>query len=674
MNAINYQKVMEDLIAQSCGEDKVPKLLLHSCCAPCSSYCIACLAEYFYVTVFYYNPNIYPPEEYHMRAKEQQRFIREFPVHYPVQFVEGIYDTDKFYAMAKGMEDIPEGGERCFACYELRLREAAEYAKAHDFDFFTTTLSISPLKNAAKLNEIGKKLEEEYSVQYLYSDFKKKDGYKKSTEISKEYHMYRQYYCGCVYSKRDRDRQIAADNHKERFTKETDKLVYNFNASISFDQKFYKQDIQGSIAHVSMLGKQGILTEKEMQDIITCLKEIEADVESGKLEITSEYEDIHSFVEANLIDRLGDTGKKLHTGRSRNDQVALDMRLYTRLQVLETDELLEKLLQVLLRIMKENTQTIMPGFTHLQKAQPITLAHHMGAYFEMFKRDRSRMHDIYERMNYCPLGSGALAGTTYPLDREYSAKLMGFYGPTLNSMDGVSDRDYLIEYLSAMSTIMMHLSRFSEEVIIWNSNEYKFVEIDDAYSTGSSIMPQKKNPDIAELVRGKTGRVYGALMSLLTTMKGIPLAYNKDMQEDKELSFDAIDTTKGCIALFTGMIDTMKFNKDVMRKSAAHGFTNATDAADYLVNHGVPFRDAHGIIGRIVLYCIDKQIPIDDMSLEELKKFSPVFEKDIYDAISMETCVNKRLTIGAPGEEAMKQVIAVEEAYLADNWREGIQA
>ena len=267
-------------------------------------------------------------------------------------------------------------------------------------------------------------------------------------------------------------------------------------------------------------------------------------------------------------------------------------------------------------------------------------------------------------MNYCPLGSGALAGTTYPLDREYTAELLGFYGPTLNSMDGVSDRDYLIEYLSAMATIMMHLSRFSEEIIIWNSNEYKFVEIDDAYSTGSSIMPQKKNPDIAELVRGKTGRVYGALMSLLTTMKGIPLAYNKDMQEDKELSFDAIDTTKGCIALFTGMLDTMKFNKDVMRKSAAHGFTNATDAADYLVNHGVPFRDAHGIIGRIVLYCLDKQMPIDDMSLEELKQFSPVFEEDVYDAISMGTCVNKRLTIGAPGEEAMKKVIAIEEAYL----------
>ncbi len=449
-----------------------------------------------------------------------------------------------------------------------------------------------------------------------------------------------------------------------RFTKETDKLVYNFNASISFDQKFYAEDIEGSIAHVSMLGKQGILTEEEMNDIITCLKQIKEEVDSGKLEISSEYEDIHSFVEANLIDRLGDTGKKLHTGRSRNDQVALDMRLYTRSQVVELDGLLKKLLQVILRIMKENTETIMPGFTHLQKAQPITLAHHMGAYFEMFKRDRLRLKDIYERMNYCPLGSGALAGTTYNLDRNYTASLMGFYGPTLNSMDGVSDRDYLIEFLSAMSTIMMHLSRFSEEVIIWNSNEYQFVEIDDAYSTGSSIMPQKKNPDIAELVRGKTGRVYGALMSLLTTMKGIPLAYNKDMQEDKELSFDAMDTVKGCVALFTGMLDTMKFNTEVMRKSANNGFTNATDAADYLVNHGVPFRDAHGIIGQIVLYCIDKNMAIDDMSLDELHKFSPVFEEDIYQAISMETCVNKRLTVGAPGKEMMESVIAAEEAYL----------
>ena len=372
-------------------------------------------------------------------------------------------------------------------------------------------------------------------------------------------------------------------------------------------------------------------------------------------------------MEATLIDRLGDTGKKLHTGRSRNDQVALDMRLYTRQEVMATDALLEELLNVLLRIMEENTETIMPGFTHLQKAQPITLAHHMGAYFEMFKRDRQRLRDIFERMNYCPLGSGALAGTTYPLDRDYTAELMGFYGPTLNSMDGVSDRDYLIEFLSALSTIMMHLSRFSEEVIIWNSNEYQFVEIDDAYSTGSSIMPQKKNPDIAELVRGKTGRVYGALVSLLTTMKGIPLAYNKDMQEDKELSFDAMDTAKGCIALFTGMIDTMKFNQEVMRNSSKNGFTNATDAADYLVNHGVPFRDAHGIVGQIVLYCIDKNMAIDDMSLEELKAISPVFEEDIYDAISMETCVNKRLTIGAPGKEAMEKVIALEKEYLAKN-------
>lgn len=452
-----------------------------------------------------------------------------------------------------------------------------------------------------------------------------------------------------------------------RFTKETNQLVYNFNASITFDRKFYKQDIEGSIAHVKMLGKQGILTQEEMQAIVKTLQDILNEVEDGTLEISTEYEDIHSFVEAKLIERLGDTGKKLHTGRSRNDQVALDMRLFTREEVKQTDALLTELLETLLGIMETNTETIMPGFTHLQKAQPITLAHHMGAYFEMFKRDRLRLHDIYERMNYCPLGSGALAGTTYPLDREYTAELLGFYGPTLNSMDGVSDRDYLIEYLSACATIMMHLSRFSEEVIIWNSNEYQFVEIDDAYSTGSSIMPQKKNPDIAELVRGKTGRIYGALMSLLTTMKGIPLAYNKDMQEDKELSFDAMENVKGCIALFNGMLSTMKFNKEIMRNSANNGFTNATDAADYLVNHGVPFRDAHGIVGQIVLYCIEKGIAIDDMSLAELKAISPVFEEDIYEAISMEICVNKRLTIGAPGKEAMEKVITLEKEYLAKN-------
>ena len=449
-----------------------------------------------------------------------------------------------------------------------------------------------------------------------------------------------------------------------RFTKETDQLVYNFNASISFDKRFYEQDIRGSIAHVTMLAKQGILTEEEKKQIIDGLNGIREDVENGKLEITDKYEDIHSFVEANLIDRIGDAGKKLHTGRSRNDQVALDMRLYTRDEVLELDSLLKEILEVLLKLMKENVETYMPGFTHLQKAQPVTLAHHFGAYFEMFKRDRSRLADAKKRMNYCPLGAGALAGTTYPLDREYTAELLGFDGPTLNSMDSVSDRDYLIELLSAMSTIMMHLSRFSEEVIIWNSNEYQFVEIDDAYSTGSSIMPQKKNPDIAELVRGKTGRVYGALMSLLTTMKGIPLAYNKDMQEDKELVFDAIDTTKGCLALFTGMLRTMKFNDARMEESAKHGFTNATDAADYLVNHGMPFRDAHGIVGQLVLYGIEHKKALDDFTMEEFKAISPVFEEDIYDAISMKTCVEMRNTIGAPGKAAMEKVIALEEEYL----------
>ena len=449
-----------------------------------------------------------------------------------------------------------------------------------------------------------------------------------------------------------------------RFTKETDKLVYNFNASISFDKKFINQDIEGSVAHVVMLAKQGILTKDEKDQIVKGLTGIRDDVENGILKITDEYEDIHSFVEANLIERIGDVGKKLHTGRSRNDQVALDMKLYTRLEVLQVDELLKELLETLIIIMEENIDTYMPGFTHLQKAQPITLAHHIGAYFEMFKRDRLRMKDIYKRMNYCPLGAGALAGTTYPLDREYTAALLGFEGPTLNSIDSVADRDYVIEFLSALSTIMMHLSRFSEEIIIWNSNEYRFVEIDDAYSTGSSIMPQKKNPDIAELVRGKTGRVYGALLSILTTMKGIPLAYNKDMQEDKELTFDAIDTVKGCISLFNGMIGTMKFNKAVMEKSAMNGFTNATDAADYLVNKGIPFRDAHGIIGRLVLYCIEKNKSLSDLTIEEYKEISPTFESDIYDAVSLETCVQKRLTIGAPSVKAMQKVIALNKTYL----------
>ena len=452
-----------------------------------------------------------------------------------------------------------------------------------------------------------------------------------------------------------------------RFTKQTDQLVFDFNASITFDKRLFHEDVTGSIVHATMLAKQGILTEEERKSIIEGLTGILEDVDAGKLTIDETQEDIHSFVEATLIDRIGDAGKKLHTGRSRNDQVALDMRLYTRARVAETDGLLEKLLEAILDTMENNLETYMPGFTHLQKAQPITLAHHYGAYFEMFKRDRQRLADIYKRMNYCPLGAGALAGTTYPLDREYTAKLLRFEGPTLNSIDSVADRDYLIEFLSALSTIMMHLSRFSEEIIIWNSNEYQFVELDDAYSTGSSIMPQKKNPDIAELVRGKTGRVYGALMALLTTMKGLPLAYNKDMQEDKEMAFDAMDTVADCIALFTGMIKTKKFRKDRMAKSAMNGFTNATDAADYLVGKGVPFRDAHGIIGRLVLYCIEKDTSIDALSLEELRSISDKFDEDIYDAISLKTCVEKRLTIGAPGAEMMKQVIEKNKEYLKTN-------
>lgn len=449
-----------------------------------------------------------------------------------------------------------------------------------------------------------------------------------------------------------------------RFTKETNQLVHNFNASLPFDQKFYEEDIAGSIAHVTMLAEQDILTQEDRDLIIQGLEGIREDIRNGKLEFTEEHEDIHSFVEAHLIERIGDAGKRLHTGRSRNDQVTLDMKLYTRKEILEMDGLLKDLLSSILKIMKEHTDTIMPGFTHLQKAQPITLAHHMGAYFEMFSRDRSRLQDIHDRMNYCPLGSGALAGTTYPLNRERTAELLGFAGPTRNSMDSVSDRDYLIEFSAAMSIIMMHLSRFCEEIIIWNTNEYQFIDIDDSYSTGSSIMPQKKNPDIAELVRGKTGRVYGSLMSLLTTMKSLSLAYNKDMQEDKEFVFDAIDTTKGCIVLFHGMLDTMTFHRDRMRASAEGGFTNATDAADYLVGKGVPFRDAHGIVGQLVLYCIDHNISLGEMSLEEYQKISPVFQEDIYEAISMETCVEKRNTIGAPGTKAMAEVIAIYEEYL----------
>ncbi len=449
-----------------------------------------------------------------------------------------------------------------------------------------------------------------------------------------------------------------------RFTKATDRQVYEFNASINFDKRLYKQDIRGSIAHVRMLSKQGILTAREEELLLSGLMQIENDIEHETIRITPEYEDIHSFVEAVLTQRIGEAGKKLHTGRSRNDQVALDMRLYIRDEIIAVDSLLRTLLDVILQIMKENVHTYMPGFTHLQKAQPVTLAHHMGAYFEMFRRDRERLADAARRMNYCPLGSGALAGTTYPLDRAYTASLLGFYAPTRNSMDSVSDRDYLIEFLSDLSMIMMHLSRSCEEIITWNTNEYRFVEIDDSYSTGSSIMPQKKNPDIAELVRGKTGRVYGALMQLLTVMKSLPLAYNKDMQEDKEMAFDAVDTVRSCLVLYTGMLSTMGFRKDVMEASAKNGFTNATDAADYLVNRGVPFRDAHSIVGRLVLTCIEKDCSLDELTLEELRRESPVFGEDIYEAISMKTCVEKRNTAGAPGPVAMEEEIRQAQEYL----------
>ena len=435
-----------------------------------------------------------------------------------------------------------------------------------------------------------------------------------------------------------------------RFTKDNDKEMFDFNESLSFDKRLYKVDITGSLAHAEMLGKQGIISIEEAEDITKGLKSILGDIESGSLKIDSAAEDIHSFVEAELIKRIGDTGKKLHTGRSRNDQVALDMKLYTREQIDSISLLLKDFIDVIIYKMEENTDTYMPAFTHLQKAQPTNLAHYLGAYVEMFLRDKDRLKDIRKRMNLSPLGAGALCGTTYDLDRDFVAEKLGFDTATFNSMDSVSDRDYLIETLSALSIIMMHLSRFSEEIIIWNSNEYKFVEIDDAYSTGSSIMPQKKNPDVCELVRGKTGRTYGALVSLLTTMKGLPLAYNKDMQEDKEVAFDALDTTSKCISIFTKMLYTLKFNKDVLAVSAMKGYTNATDAADYLVKKGMPFRDAHSVIGRLVLLCLDKNCAIEDLNLSELKELSELFDEDVYDAISLKTCVERRMTKGAPGE------------------------
>ena len=449
-----------------------------------------------------------------------------------------------------------------------------------------------------------------------------------------------------------------------RFSKETDSLANDYNSSIKFDKRLYREDITGSIAHVKMLGKQGIIPAKNADKIAEELNKILNDIEDGKIEFSINAEDIHMNIETLLIERLGDIGKQLHTGRSRNDQVAVDFKMYIRNQICEIKELVKNLNSVILDIAKSNKDTVMPGYTHLQKAQPITLAHHMLCYFQMFKRDYERLCDCYTRLNYCPLGSGALATTTYPLDREYTAAELGFFGPTENSLDGVSDRDYAIEFTFVASMIMMHLSRFSEEVILWCSNEFSFVELDDAYSTGSSIMPQKKNPDMAELTRGKTGRVYGSLVTLLTVMKSLPLAYNKDMQEDKEAVFDAVDTIKMCLPVFTNMLATAKFRKENMRSGANKGFTNATDAADYLVKAGLPFRDAHKVIGEMVAYSLDCGIALEEIKLEKLKEFSSLIKEDFYNAISLDTCVNERNVYGGPSKAAIEKAVENAEKFL----------
>jgi len=453
-----------------------------------------------------------------------------------------------------------------------------------------------------------------------------------------------------------------------RFEKATDKKVDDFNSSIRFDYRMYKEDITGSIAHAKMLKKQGIIPENDADLIIKTLKEILSDIEEGKVSFEIDAEDIHMNIEKILISRIGDAGKRLHTGRSRNDQVALDLRMYLKREIIEISELLKELLSVLLNLADEHLDTIMPGYTHLQKAQPVTFSHHALAYFEMFKRDLLRLKDTYKRTDVMPLGSGALAGTTYPLDREFVKEELGFSEMSLNSLDAVSDRDFTIELASDLSIIMMHLSRFCEELILWSSHEFSFVTMDDSYSTGSSIMPQKKNPDVAELIRGKTGRVYGDLNTLLVMMKGLPLAYNKDMQEDKEAIFDAVDTVKLCVDVFTKMIATMKVNKDIMLKGAKGGFTNATDVADYLVKKSLPFRQAHEVVGKMVLYAIKENKALDEFSLEEFKKFSPLFDEDIYSAISMETCVNERKITGGPAKETVQRAIKISKEFL-DNFK-----
>ncbi|NMA33749.1 MAG: argininosuccinate lyase [Clostridiaceae bacterium] len=442
-----------------------------------------------------------------------------------------------------------------------------------------------------------------------------------------------------------------------RFTANTDKAVDDFHSSIRFDSRMYRQDIAGSIAHAEMLGRIGVIPAAEAELICSTLKEILSDIENGKVQFEVEAEDIHMNIEKILIERIGDIGKKLHTGRSRNDQVALDLRMYLKDETSEIRAMLLELLDVLLDISEKNKDTIMPGYTHLQRAQPITLAHHMMAYFQMFRRDVGRLDDCRARMDVMPLGSGALAGTTYPLDRSFVAEKLGFSAITENSLDGVSDRDFAIELASCLSIVMMHLSRFCEELILWSSAEFSFIEMDDAYSTGSSIMPQKKNPDVAELIRGKTGRVYGSLVALLTMMKSLPLAYNKDMQEDKEAIFDAVDTVKACLPVFAKMLSTMKIKKENMYRAASGGFTNATDVADYLVKKGVPFRSAHEIVGKMVLYCIDNNKALDELTMEEFKAFSPKIEDDIYRAISLESCVSGRKLPGGPAPESVRASI-----------------
>ena len=453
-----------------------------------------------------------------------------------------------------------------------------------------------------------------------------------------------------------------------RFQKSTDKKVDDFNSSIRFDKRMYKQDIKGSMAHAAMLGRCGIIPEEDSRAIIDELKNILKDIEDGKVEFLIDAEDIHMNIEKLLTDRIGDAGKRLHTGRSRNDQVALDIRMYLMDETEEIREMLLHAMDVITELASEHTETIMPGYTHLQKAQPVTLAHHLMAYFEMLKRDFMRLDDCRGRTNVMPLGSGALAATTYPLDRYGVAKELGFDGVTMNSLDGVSDRDFVIELASCLSILMMHLSRFCEELILWSSHEFSFVEMDDAFSTGSSIMPQKKNPDVAELIRGKTGRVYGHLMGLLTTMKGLPLAYNKDMQEDKEPIFDSIDTIKLCLPVFCDMIATMTVKKDNMLKGAKGGFTNATDVADYLVKKGLPFREAHGVVGRMVYHAVTENKDLDDFTMEEFKSFSDIIEEDIYDAISMETCVNGRSVVGGPAKETVEAAIA-EARKFAEQYK-----